>query len=187
MFLKKNYLKRYLWNVNIYYIISHHWWVYIKLIVWYSIILVILFSSYSVVKYFGLQNVYVNYIFWFIWVVVYVKFTIDFFDYYLDSLVITEYGVYIFLWDWILKYSKELIEWEGINAVYDNQNWFWDVILNKWDLKIKREVIVYTFEEVPNPRKVSVEIMKYKDKFTKEKEEKKEVEENIDNEKETNE
>ncbi len=161
---KKKILSKYLGGENIIYIISHHWWIYIKLIVFYLFLLLIGFELWFVVSKY-INSSAVRYIFGIYWIVLYLKFIISFFDLYLDSIVLTNQGLNIFLWDWLFKYSNEVVEWSSIEAVYDEQNGLLDILLDKWDIVIKRIDEEYKFEDVPSPSKLSNLIMDTKDKI----------------------
>jgi len=87
-------------------------------------------------------------------------------DIYLDSIIITKNWLTIFRWDWILKYSSENIERDSLEAINEHQNWILDIILKKWDLKIKRAEESYNFDEVSHPNKQVSTILKFREKFS---------------------
>ena len=107
----------------------------------------------------------VRWLFGIYWLVLYLKFVIDFLDLYLDSIILTKQGVKVFFWDWLLKYSTEIIEWNSVDAVYDKQEGLLDMILNKWSINIKRIDGEYKFEDVYKPSFLSSFIMEIKDKI----------------------
>ena len=162
---RKKILAKYLGEENIVYIIAHHWWVYVKLILFYTFFLLIWFVWYRYLSY-VFDWRWLSYIFWIYWIVVYIKFVIDFMDIYLDSIVLTPQGVNIFLWEWIFKYSNEAIERNAIESVYDEQNWLLDMLLEKWNIIIKRIDEEYRFEDVPKPAMMSNIIIEMKERFT---------------------
>lgn len=181
MSFKKQILKRYLWDDDIFYIISHHWWVYVKLILVYLFFLILWFILYYVVcKWWCFK--WFRYFFWLYGVLLYIKFIIDFLDLYLDSVVLTKQGVNIFYWDGLLKYSNELIERSSVEWVYDEQEGLLDVLLNKGMIKIKKLDEEYVFDDVYNPVLQTSKIIEIKEKIIKENEKKEEEnnEEEID-------
>lgn len=155
MSFKTNILKKYLKNKQIYHIISHDSWVYLKKVLLYSILLWILFVLYYKINvYFNANTpLILKRIFWWIGLIVYIKFMISFLDIYLDWIILTHNGIIIFRWDWLLKYRTESIEREALESVSMNQNWILDIMFNKWDIKINRIDHTYIFNEIPNPAK----------------------------------
>lgn len=175
MWFKNNLLNKYL-NTEIHYIISHDWWKYTKLILIFSLILILIIALYL--------NIYIlfnstalkilNIIFAAIWMLIYIIFTVNFINLYLDTLVVTNSWLILFEWSWLFKYSTESIDWNSIQAIEDEQSWLFDIILNKWDLKIKRAWESYTFQDVSSCSTERNKIIEYKDKFEEKKQELKE-------------
>lgn len=181
MSFKKNILKKYL-DTDIHYIIWHDWWKYTKIIIVYTWILVFLFLSYIWIAKISSVNIlnYINIIFWVIWAIIYIRFILQFMDIYLDSVVITKIGIIIFKWEWLLRYTSETIDWPSVQAVEDAQSWLLDMMLNKWDIVIKRWVEEYRFNDISHPSKQKNDILMYKDKFETKPEPEKEPEPELD-------
>ena len=167
MSLRRNALQWYLKDEKIVYIIGHSWRKYIK-IIFFTVLLLFLFFLifYLTKKYISSDYIYIlKWVLSIIWIIVYLKFIIDFLDIYLDSIVLTNRGVTMFRWDGLFSYTSENIGWDYIQTVYDEQKWFLDVILWKWDLNIKIHNWDYKFEEVPSPTKQANIISSTKDKM----------------------
>ena len=165
MSFRKYVLNKYISWSDIEYVISHHWRRYIKILMGYFFLLLTLFFIYYKLSYF-IENKYFDYFFWLIAFILYIKFVIDFLDIYLDSLVIVDSWVIIFYWEGLFKYNSEFIDWDIIEAIYDEQDGILDILLNKWKIKIKRYDQEYVFDDVTDPSKQSGKIIFYKNKFT---------------------
>jgi len=175
MSFKRQILKKYLGEDVIFHIISHHWWVYIRIILFYVVFLMLWFGLYYLVCDITC-NLVIRYLFWLYWLILYLKFVVDFLDLYLDSIILTKQGINVFLWDGILKYSNEAMERTSIEAVYDEQEWLLDMLLNKGSIKIKRIDADYVFKDVYNPPLLSSLIMETKERMLSEKQDSEEKE-----------
>ena len=176
---KKKLLSRYIEDQRILHIISHHWRVYVKLIIKFVVLLLIGFGWYWYVgKYFDWKWISIG--FGIYWLILYVTFIIAFMDLYLDSLVLTDQGISLFFWEGLFKYSNELLERASVEAVYDEQDGLLDIILNKWDVKIKRAEAEYVFDEIPKPSSVSALILSVKEEILNQDEDSNNQEEEID-------
>ncbi len=161
MLLKEKVLSKNLWNQEIIDIIWHHWWKYIKALIKYCILLIILFVFYNLlVQYIDVD--YLEFIFWSVGLIIYIMFVVAFLDVYLDSIVLTSTWIILYKREWFLRQNTEHIQWSSAQSIYDEQNWILDVILNKWTIKIKRHDEVYSFEDVAYPSKTTNMIIKAK-------------------------
>ncbi len=171
MSMKLLFLKHYLKDAKILYIISHDSFIYMWMLFKYLLFLVLLYGAYWLVYTYIFQwdelNTLMTWIFGISWIMVYFYFIIDFLDYYLDSIVLTETGLVIFNWDWLLKYKTQTLNREAIDAVDNEQSWIFDVAFNKWNLTIRRENEKYKFEDVHNPNKKIELIMETKNDLAK--------------------
>lgn len=170
MSFKSKLLKRYVWDEQIYYIIHHDAWIYLWLIIKYALILAILFVSYKyswayLWEKFTSIAVYVNWVFWIVGFLFYILFVIRFFDYYLDSIILTDTWVILFKWDWLLKHTSESVQRNSIESVFDEQSWIFDILFKKWDLKVKRQWENYIFRDVNNPTAQADKILRTRDKM----------------------
>jgi hypothetical protein len=161
MSLKKNILKKYIWDTEILYLIWHSSLEYNRVITIYSILLFVLFWLYWIIKHYVLEvPSFVNRIFWIIWIIIYWRFIISFMDIYLDAIIITNNWIIMFKWEWFMTYNSETINWNWILSVYENQTWLIDLLLNEWDIKFKTPWSIYTFNNVHDPKYQKEKILK---------------------------
>ncbi len=150
MLLRYKIISKNLWNQEILYMISHNWWVYMKIVIKYWIILVLFFVLYNlIIQYLHIPNI--ELFFWSFLLVLYIFFVVSFMDSYLDCIVLTKSWIIIYSREWFLRQNTENIQWDSAQSVYDEQVWIIDVVFNKWNIKIKRQDEVYTFDNVSKP------------------------------------
>ena len=102
---------------------------------------------------------------------------LNFFDIYLDAVVITNRSLIIYKWYWLLKNSIDVIANHAVESAYSDQNWIIDTIFNKWDLFIKTARDETVFKWVMAPAEVANDINKIIFSITKKNEEKESEEE----------
>lgn len=96
----------------------------------------------------------------------FVKYSIDFLNIYLDWLILSENGITIFMREWLFDHTTEFFERDKIETISHNQNTFWDKLFAKGDLLIKLEHgIEYPFENINYPQRQAEKILKYKSQF----------------------
>lgn len=181
MFLKEKVILNTLWDVNIKYIIWHDIFSYMKMLIKYFFFIVIILFSYRFINDYFVVDL--SFVFWSIGLLIYWMYIVSFLDIYLDSVVLTDKWIYIYVRDWFLDQNTEYISWNSIQSVYDEQNWILDLVFNKWNIKIKRQDEIYIFNNVDKPWDVTNKIISIKDDIlTKNaQEEQEEEEENPNN------
>lgn len=174
--IRKQIAKKYINVDDIHHVIWHSSSIFIAIItkniifLWVLYILFFVLSKYVTWQYFA-------WIFWIFGIALFVKFIIDFFNLYLDSLILSSNWITLFLREWLLEYKTDFFERWRIETVSHTQNDLRDKIFIKWDLLIKLEHwIQFPFENVSNPKKQISKILKLKDShLLKNKEEKKDL------------
>lgn len=163
--IRKSIIKKNINTSDIHHVIGHNGSVFFALVFKYMFILLILFlielmiSTYIVWEHTQITFAIVG-------LVLFIKFCIDFFNIYLDALVMTESGVVLYLWEGLLEYKTEHFERDRIETVAHNQKGIWDKIFFRWDIMIRLEHgIEFPFENISNPKKQASKILKYKDRF----------------------
>jgi len=150
MDIKKNLIKRLIkTDDDILFIVSHHFISYFYTMVILFIGITILFFLYKFISIFS--SIFATYIVWILWVILYFKFLLNFFDIYLDSVVITNKSFILYKWFWLLRSTIDIIEFNAIESVYSDQNWLIDTIFNRWDLVVRRAGFENIFEDIENP------------------------------------
>ncbi|MBS8121562.1 hypothetical protein [Candidatus Vampirococcus lugosii] len=181
MFLKEKVILNTLGDVNIKYIIGHDIFSYMKMLIKYFFFIIIILFSYRFINdYFVID---LSFVFGSIGLLIYGMYIVSFLDIYLDSVVLTDKGIYIYVRDGFLDQNTEYISWNSIQSVYDEQNGILDLVFNKGNIKIKRQDEIYIFNNVDKPGDVTNKIISIKDDIlTKNaQEEQEEEEENPNN------
>lgn len=156
MTFKKNILKKYLSdNEKIKKVISHWPWKYISIMLVYTWVLLGCFVSYYYLTQI-FQPGYIRRVMWVLGLLSYIKFTISFMDVYLDSLVLTNTGIIIFHWDGFFNVNSENLPWSSVHSITDEKKWLLDVIGNQWDIELKREEELYTFQVLDPVKKANI-------------------------------
>ncbi len=158
-------LKKYIDINDIKYSVGHEFSVFLPLLAR-SVILLAIFLFLFVIakKYFPIDYVFL--IFLGIWVVLFIKFIIDFFDLYLDTLTAGEYNITLFMWDGFFDNSIEIFDWDRIESISYRQDSFWDKVFMKGDILIRLDDdIEFPFEDVYRPKKVIERLTRYKNRF----------------------
>jgi len=149
-------------------VIGHHGSVFFKTFIIYIWVLAWLLLLYLILHRY-ISWPYLKRIFAWLWLAALIKFCIDFFDMYLDSLVLTDSGITIYLREWLLEYKTESFDWDKIETVSFDQKWLWDKIFVKWDILIRLEHdIEFPFVDIYNPKKQVAVIQQLKKLSTRE-------------------
>ncbi|PID35042.1 MAG: hypothetical protein CR971_00055 [candidate division SR1 bacterium] len=158
-------LKKYIDINDIKYSVGHEFSVFLPLLTRIFIVLTIfLFLFIMTKKYFPTD--YVFFIFLGIGGILFIKFIIDFFDLYLDTLTAGEYNITLFMWDGFFNNSTEIFDWDRIESISYRQNSFWDKLFMKGDILIRLDDdIEFPFEDVYRPKKVLERLTIYKNAF----------------------
>jgi len=78
----------------------------------------------------------------------------------------TDSGVVLYLWEWLLEYRTETFDRDRIETISHNQEGIWDKIFLRWDIKIRLEHgIEFPFEKITSPKKQALKILQLKDRF----------------------
>lgn len=117
-----------------------------------------------------------------IWLYFLLKYCIDFFNLYLDCIVLTPSSLQVFFRHWLFKYNVNVFERKQIGMISFEQDTLWDKIFHRGRIKI---ILIgtettFTFDAVAEPQKAAHAIYSYKEKFTsnKEKQEEEKVTQN---------
>lgn len=163
--IRKAIIKKNTNTSEIHYVIGHNGSVFFSLVFKYLLILILFFWAYLLLD---------NYIVWeymewtFAWLglIVFIKFCIDFFNIYLDALVLTDTGIMLYLREGLLEYKTEIFDWDRIETISHNQKGIWDKIFLRWDILIRLEHgIDFPFENITWPKKQAAKILQLKDHF----------------------
>ena len=150
---------------EIHHVIGHHGSVFFRLVFKYLLILAVIFLVFLLLDSYVIRE-YMTMVFSGLWLILFIKFTIDFFNIYLDALVMTDSGVMLYLWEWLLEYKTEMFDRDRIETISHNQAGIWDKVFIRWDILIRLEHgIDFPFENVSSPKRQAAKIMQLKDRF----------------------
>ncbi len=159
MDIKKNILGRLIKiNEEMIYVVSHHYIAYFGTIVVLFISIAIVFSLYKLISIFSLPIA--SWVWWILWIIVYINFMLNFFDVYLDAIIITDRSLIIYEWYWLLKNSIDVIANHAVESAYSEQNWIVDSMFDKWNLIIKTAGGDTVFKNIASPVEVANDINK---------------------------
>lgn len=151
---------------DIKHIIWHHGSVFFLLFIKNILYLWVLYWIYSILSRYTIWP-YLDLSFTVLWVIFFIKFCIDFLNKYLDGLALTNNGVNLYLWEWLLEYKTEVFDRDRIETVSHSQNSFRDKIFMKWDIIITLEHgITFPFENIGFPKKQASRILQLKEENT---------------------
>ena len=137
-------------------ILGHSPFTYLRGVFVYSVLLFLVYVGYAISQqYPQYQNApYVKRIAGIIWLLIFFKWLLWFLNLYLDCILISKDALTVFLWDGILEYKTEVIDWSKILIISYRQNSFLDKVCGKWDLLIQMwNNIDFAFNDVSHPRK----------------------------------
>ena len=165
--IRKAIIKR---NINtseeIHHVVGHNGSVFFKILFKYFCYLAVLLIIFLLLDRY-LTRPYLHRVFAWLWLILFVKFCIDFCDIYLDCLVMTDSWVTLYLREWLLEYKTDHFDRNTIETISFNQKWFRDRLFMKWDITITLDHgIEYPFEDISNPKKQVDKILQLKGRFT---------------------
>lgn len=151
---------------EIHHVVGHNGSVFFKILFKYFCYLAALLLIFLLLDRY-VKREYLPWIFAWLWLILFVKFCIDFCDIYLDCLVMTDTWVTIYLWEWLLEYKTDHFDWNTIETISFNQKWIRDRLFMKWDITITLDHgIEYPFEDISNPKKQVDKILNLKNRFS---------------------
>ena len=154
------------------YMVSHHILTYFWLMVISFIGLIILFFLYKLIAVFDEKLAHT--LIGILWVLLYIYFVLQFFDIYLDAVIVTDRSIIIYKWYGLFKTTSDVISLHAIESVYANQSGLIDTLFNNWDIVFRRAWHENFFDNVYNPQDAANKINLMLSKL--EKEEEKELE-----------
>ncbi len=164
--LREQIIKKYVTVNDVLYVIGHNGSVFLRSFLKTLIYLLVLWWLYMMLANYIVRE-FLPRIFALLGIALFIKYIIDFFDLYLDSLLLSREGITLFTRDGLLRYKTDFFSWDTIETVSYVHNSIRDKVFSKWDILIKLDhEIEYPFENVSRPQKQMSKILKYKDQFT---------------------
>lgn len=131
------------------------------------LLLFLLFVSYAIVDQY-VTYPYLEWIFWILGVIFFVKYILDFLNNYLDCIVMSHAGITFLTWDSIFDYKTDFFWWESIETVSHQQDSIWDKFWGRGNLLIQLgESISFPFENAANPKRQVTLMLQQRDVFLK--------------------
>lgn len=163
--LRKELIKNYIEVENIHHVIWHNGSILIR-----EVLRTFLFLFAAYLIYLWISNYsawhFWNWLFAIIGLYFFIKFVLTFLNLYLDSLILSEKWITMFMWEGIWDYKTDVFERDKIETISFNQNSVRDKIFGKWDITIKLEHWVeFPFNNISKPKKQVWKIMRMKDHF----------------------
>jgi hypothetical protein len=139
---------------------SCHTRIFFQTLLW----ILLLWISYTAFSYFLPWYIsIITWIIWWIWILLYLHFVVEFLNKYLDACIITTNWITIFEREWFLHYTSQQFEWETIESISHSQNSLSDKILYKWSITITIEHdITFIIDNLSNPQQLAQRLWKYK-------------------------
>lgn len=165
MSIRESLIKSYLQEEEVYEVIWHDITVFLKIALWYILLLIVVWClRFALTNTLGDSTV-LRRIMSSIWLALYIKWTIDLLDSYLDALLITNVWLLLFTWDWLFKQTVTNLQRVSTETIMYEQNSFRDTLFKKWDVRISVEDMKYTFKEVGHPAERVTQILSWKEKI----------------------
>lgn len=152
-------------ETDIKYIVWHSSWAYFKGAGIAMLLLFFLYLAYALLNK-SHPAEYRKVIFAILWLIVFLKWIIDFLDVYLDCLILTQNSLTLFLREGLLEYKTEVFFRNKLSSLSWNQKGIWDKVFLKWDLVFTLEHdLSVAFQEVYMPQKWLTRITLLKQTF----------------------
>ena len=151
---------------EIHHVVGHNGSVFFKMFFKYFCYLAVLLLIFLLLDRY-IKWPYLDRVFAGVWMILFVKFCIDFCDIYLDCLVMTDTWITLYLREWLLEYKTDHFDRNTIETISFNQKWFRDKLFRKGDILITLDHwIEYPFEDISNPKKQVDKILLLKNRFS---------------------
>jgi hypothetical protein len=132
----------------------------------YCLLLFVVYVGYAVWHYYQPELLYSKWIIGVVGLVLFVCWVISFLNLYLDCLLLSPSTLTVFLWDGVLEYRTEVLDWSKITAISYYQNSLRDRIFGKGDLVIQLGSSVdFHFNDVTSPKKTVAKLLLFKKKY----------------------
>jgi hypothetical protein len=162
--MRRRIFSGYLHEHEIYEIIGHDMFVYLRIGLKYLLVVGLLYGIYYFLSGY-VRSSTLNRVFGGLGVIIYFKAMIDLIDEYLDALVITNFGLVLFRRDGLFKYKTIILQRVAIETVTDQQHGIRDSIFSMGDIEIRLEDTIHKFEDLQRPAQQVHKILTYKEKI----------------------
>lgn len=115
----------------------------------------------------SISDVLLKWIYSVLVLVIYVWCFYELLDTYLDTLVVTDMWLILFQWSNPFSQTTSVIQWVAIESIEHSHSWFRASLLNLGNITFHVEDQRYTFKRITNPSKTIQQILKAKERATK--------------------
>ena len=162
--LRKYLIQRYVDLKGVEEILGHSPFIFLRGVLLYTLFLFLIYVGYAVWHQYS-QELYVKWIAGVLGLLLFFRWVFSFLNLYLDCLLLSKETLTIFLWEGLLEYKTEVIDWSKINVISHRQDSFWDKVFGKWDIVIQLGNIEFSFNDVSLPKKQVSSLVLYKKKY----------------------
>ncbi|MDR0651551.1 MAG: hypothetical protein LBG59_09470 [Candidatus Peribacteria bacterium] len=150
-------------------IVGHSPFVYIRGMILYSLLLFLVYIGYVLWHQHSPELLFTKRIAGVVGILLFVRWVISFLNLYLDCLLLSKTTLTVFLWDGLLEYRTEVLDWSKINVVSHRQNSLWDRLFGKGDLIIQLgNSVDFAFNDVGHPKKYATKLLLFKKNYEEE-------------------
>lgn len=104
---------------------------------------------------------------WWLWIILYLRFIIEFLNKYLDSLIITPKGILIFEWEWFLHYKLQQFDRDTIESITHSQDSLSDKFIWKGKIQLTIEHgTIFHFDNISSPHRIANQLWNYKQQYS---------------------
>ncbi|MDR2415729.1 MAG: hypothetical protein LBD75_03875 [Candidatus Peribacteria bacterium] len=150
-------------------IVGHSPFVYLRGMFFYSLLLFLVYIGYVLWHQHAPELLLTKWIAGVVGLVLFVCWVISFLNLYLDCLLLSKTTLTVFLWDGLLEYRTEVLDWSKINVVSHRKNSLWDNLFGKGDLVIQLgNSVDFAFNDVGHPKKYAAKLLLFKKNYEEE-------------------
>jgi len=128
--LRKYLIQRYVDLKGVEEILGHSPFIFLRGVLLYTLFLFLIYVGYAVWHQYS-QELYVKWIAGVLGLLLFFRWVFSFLNLYLDCLLLSKETLTIFLWEGLLEYKTEVIDWSKINVISHRQDSFWDKVFGK--------------------------------------------------------
>lgn len=162
--LRKYLIQKYVDVKNVEELLGHSSFTYLRGVLLYSVLLFLIYVGYAIWHQYSPEP-YVKWVIGVLGLLIFARWIVSLLNLYLDCLLLSKDSLTVFLWDGILEYRTEVLDWSKINVVSHHQNSAWDRILSKGDIIIQLGNVDFTFNDVAHPKKVASRLLLFKKRY----------------------
>ena len=165
MSLRETVIQNHIWSDAIVHIVAHHYSRYVTILFKYILILVPLYRAFLVLKS-RILSPWLSLICALWGIFLYCKIIINFLNYYLDAIILTDTEMIVFKREGILNYKTEHISLDSIEGISYTQYGLSDVLRDVWDIAVRlNHGVTIPFDSIPNPKQQIHNLMTLKEQY----------------------